>query len=57
MGRYRLRKLYDDGDVFSHTANKFLTGVRTFYECATSYALTHLPLVDEVLANAQFVEI
>ena len=36
---------------------KFITGVRAFYENATSYALSHLPFEDALLKNAQFVDI
>ena len=32
-------------------------GVRSFYECATSYASSNLPLDDEILHNAQFVDV
>ena len=33
-------------------------GVKSFYECAIiSYALSHLPLDDEILHNAQFVDL
>ena len=34
-----------------------MEGVRAFYESAVSHALTHLPLKDELLQNAQFVNI
>ena len=40
-------------DFNTHFAVK---GVRSFYECAT-YALSHLPLDDDVLLNAQFVDV
>ena len=38
------------------SAKKF-KGVRSSYECATSYALSHLRMDDEILHNAQFVDV
>lgn len=55
--RSRQSKLLNEGDVSPHVVSKFLKGVRSFYECATSYALTHLPLDDQVLQSAQIVDI
>ena len=55
--RSKLRKLLDDGDLLSSDVRKFITGVRAFYENATSYALSHLPFEDALLKNAQFVDI
>ena len=34
-----------------------MKGVRVFYESAVSYGLSHLPFDDELLKNAQFVDI
>ena len=55
--RSKLKKLLEEGDISSHAASKFMKGVRVFYESAVSYALSHFPLDDELLKNAQFVDI
>lgn len=57
LTRSRQRKLLEDGDIVPSTVSKFFKGVRSFYMCATSYALSHLPLDDEVLLNAKFVDV
>ena len=55
--RSRLNKLLEEGDVSPREIEKFMNGVKAFYESAVSYALTHLPLKDELLQNAEFVNI
>ena len=50
--RSRQRKLLEDDDIAPSAISKFFEGVRALYKCATSYALSHLPLDDEVLLNA-----
>ena len=55
--RSRLNKLLQEGDISPREVEKFLKEVRGFYESAVSYALSHLPLKDELLQNAQFVNI
>lgn len=52
-----LRKLINDGDVTERQCNTFNDGVRAFLIGALDYATKHLPLKDEVLQNAQFVDV
>ena len=52
----KLRKLLDDGDISPHEASTFHRGVRAFYERAVEYSLANLPLKDELLINAAFVD-
>ena len=55
--RVKQRKLLDEGDIDSNASLTFLKGIQSFYHCATEYALSHLPFDDDVLLNAQFVNI
>ncbi|XP_033115332.1 uncharacterized protein LOC117115582 [Anneissia japonica] len=51
-----LRQLLDS-DVSPSQASKYYNGVRAFYETAWQYALTNLPIKDDVLSNAKFTNV
>ncbi|CAB3996170.1 PREDICTED: uncharacterized protein LOC106702191 [Paramuricea clavata] len=53
--RMQLNKCLADGDISDQQAKKFYTAVRQFYIAAAKYMLKNLPLGDETLKNAQFV--
>jgi hypothetical protein len=53
--RMQLNKCLADGDISGQQAKKFYTAVRQFYIAAAKYMLKNLPLGDETLKNAQFV--
>lgn len=53
--RQLLRKLEDEGDITTAQVRKFYQGVREFYCTAVEYALNNLPLKDEVLESACFL--
>ena len=55
--RVKQRKLLDEGDIDSNASLTFFKGIQSFYHCATEYALSHLSFDDDVLLNAQFVNI
>ena len=55
--RMCLNKLQEDGDVSQAQCNKFFKGVRAFYVKSVEYALKNLPVADEVLANAKFINV
>lgn len=57
LTRSKLNKLVNEGDISPYTASQFVKGAKVFYTTAVSYALSHLPFDDEVLLNAQFVNI
>lgn len=50
-----LTKLLNDGDIGQEEVTKFYGGVRLFYEKAFNYAIENLPLKNELLKNAQFL--
>ena len=52
----KLKKFLDHGDFTPAQVSTFYKGVRTFYEKAVEYALANLPLKDELLRNATFVD-
>ena len=54
--RQHLRKLEEGGDVTSRQVQQFYTAVRGFYLTAAKYAIDHLPLNDQVLQSASFVD-
>lgn len=51
----KLQKLLGEGDISSHLYCKFIQGVKAFYITVVTYALTNLPLEDEVLRHAQLL--
>ena len=57
LTRSKMVKLLDEGDVAPSAVMKFIKGVREFFECASLYALEHLPFNDELLRSAAFVNI
>ena len=50
-----LRKLLDEGDVSPRQVSTFYKAARSFYCKTVSYAIAWLPINDEVLLNARFV--
>jgi len=50
-----LRQLEQDGDISPTQVKVFYQAVRGFYYTAAEYALANLPLTDEVLQNASFL--
>ncbi|XP_064422522.1 uncharacterized protein LOC135360046 [Latimeria chalumnae] len=48
-------RLTNEGDTSPATKKKFFSAVRAFYSSVTKYAFEKLPLNDEVLKNATFV--
>ena len=55
MTRQLLLKLLNDGDISDHQVRVFYAAVREYYCCAATYALSNLPLHDDVLQNATFI--
>lgn len=49
------KSLLDNGDVAPLQINKFFDGVRAFFEMAVDYSLKNMPLDDELLKAAAFV--
>ena len=45
----------DGGDVPANAVSNFYIAVRAFFEKAIEYSLCHLPLNDELLQNASFL--
>ena len=52
--RSKLRTLVNSGDISPTESNKFFS-VRAFYVLAMKYALKNLPLNDDLLKKASFV--
>lgn len=55
IARMQLNKCLADGDISDQRARKFYTAVRQFYIAAAKYMQKNLPLHDDTLKNAQFV--
>ena len=55
--RQQLRKLLNDGDICNGDICQFYSAVRAFYSTAAAYALKSLPIKDDVLFNAQIVNV
>jgi hypothetical protein len=53
----RLNKLVDEGDISFAQTSKFFQSVCAFYLRAMEYALVNLPVKDELLKCAKFVNI
>jgi hypothetical protein len=53
--RTKIHKYLDEGDLSDSEVKTFYMAVRSFYEKAVQYAIKNLPLDDEVLRNAAFV--
>lgn len=53
--KMRLRKLLEDGDIDPVQQSKFYRSVRAFYVRSMEYAIKNLPLKDDLLKNAKFV--
>ena len=53
----QLPKLFAEGDITHAQYSKFFQGVREFYVKAMGYALSNMPMNDEVLTNAKFVNV
>ena len=52
----RLCQLFDDGNISEAQRNTFYKSVRAFYVRAMEYATSNLPLNDELLKNARFLD-
>ena len=55
LTRSTFRNLMENGDLAPSQCKKFYESVRAFYVHAFEYALKNLPLNDELLKNASFV--
>ena len=55
MTRQLLNKLEDEGDITHQEFRVFYNGVRDFLRTAADYALNNLPIKDELLQNAGFL--
>ena len=53
--RSKLRTLVNSGDMSPTESNKFFKSVRAFYVQDMEYALKDLPLNDDLLKKARFV--
>lgn len=53
--RQTVNRLVNDGSVDERKRDQFYAGVRSFYETAAAEALSKLPLDDETLKHAKFV--
>ena len=53
----QLTKLFAEGDITHAQYSKIFKGVREFYVKAMGYALSNLPMNDEVLTNVMFVNV
>ena len=51
-----LNRSLAEGDASSSDENRFYEGVKRFFSTAFEYAVTHMPVNDPVLVNAQFVQ-
>ena len=51
-----LQRLISSGDVASNKEKVFYNGVQAFHLKAYGYAISHLPVDDPVLLNAEFVQ-
>lgn len=51
-----VNRLLAEGDASSRDENRFYEGVKRFFSTAFEYAVTHMPVNDPVLVNAQFVQ-
>ena len=56
MTKQQITKLLNDGDVDPKKVAEFYEAVRQFYEMATAESLAKLPLDDELLLHARFVD-
>ena len=55
MTKNLVRRLHDEGDITSTELSLFYEGVRAFYVKALGYALENLPLNDDLMTNARFI--
>lgn len=55
LTQQKSKSLLEEGDVSERDIKKIFTGVRAFFETATTYSLNNLPHKDEVLKNAGFI--
>ena len=54
--KMRLRKLLEDGDISPAQRKRFYDSARAFYVRALEYAIDTLPLNDDLLSNARFID-
>lgn len=55
MTRQLLNKLEEEGDITHREVRLFYNGVCDFFTTAADYAISHLPLKDELIHNARFL--
>lgn len=55
LTKTRLRKLRDEGDISQTQQSTFYKSVKAFYARALEYAISNLPLKDDLLQNARFL--
>ncbi len=55
--RQQIRKLLNDGNISNGDIGLFYSAVRLFFTTAATYALKNLPIEDEILFNAQCVNL
>ena len=51
-----VNRLHAAGDISTQKFNVFYTGAEAFFVRAFEYACQHMPIDDDFLVNAQFVE-
>lgn len=55
MTRTSMNNLVSAGDVGPEDEKRFYAGARAFFIDASEYALSHMPLDDDLLINAEMV--
>ena len=55
LTKTRLRKLREDGDISQTQQSTFYKSVKAFHARALEYAISNLPLKDDLLQNARFL--
>lgn len=55
MTRTSLNNLVSSGDISAEDEKWFYVGARSFFSKALKYAVSHIPVNDELLVNAEMV--
>ena len=55
MTRTTLNNLVSSGDIGAEDEKRFYVGIRSFFSEAFEYAVSHMPVNDELLVNAEMV--
>ena len=53
--RTSLNNLVSSGDIGAEDEKRFYVGARSFFSKAFEYAVSHIPVNDELLVNAEMV--